>query len=85
MHGEVALPLGRTRARLRTAERAQPVRHGLHPVLRPKGYTLTWWCYLRRRTGVAEHAAELDRATPTRLLTLPGDLLLDVHPDDDDE
>lgn len=45
------------------------------------GYTITWRCYLGSRA--LEHDAILDRAVLARLLTLPGDLWLDVYPDDE--
>lgn len=45
------------------------------------GYWANWFCYLGSHP--AEHAAELDRATLQRLVSLPGDLWLDVHDDYD--
>ncbi len=47
-----------------------------------EGYTMTWWCYLG--SHAAEHAAQLDRLTLTRLLSVPGELWLDVYPEDGD-
>jgi hypothetical protein len=40
------------------------------------GYQANWFCYIA--SHATEHAAELDRQTPQRLLALPGDLWLDV-------
>lgn len=40
------------------------------------GYEATWFCYVA--SHATEHAVELDRQLVGRLLTLPGDLWLDV-------
>lgn len=54
----------------------------LEPVTAPlwelvhEGYEANWFCYIA--SHATEHAAELDRATLQRLLTVPGDLWLDV-------
>lgn len=45
------------------------------------GYWANWFCYVG--SYATEHAVELDRATLTRLLRLPGDLWLDVYPEED--
>jgi hypothetical protein len=45
------------------------------------GYWANWFCHVE--SHAAEHAVELDRATLTRLLRLPGDLWLDVSAEDD--
>ena len=47
-----------------------------------EGWAANWSCYLGSRA--TEHAAELDRAVLTRLLRLPGDLWLDVYPEDEE-
>ena len=47
-----------------------------------EGWTADWFCYLG--SGALEHAAEFDRELLSRLLALPGDLLIDVYGDDDD-
>jgi hypothetical protein len=44
------------------------------------GYRANWFCYLT--SHATEHAAELNRQLPQRVLALPGDLWLDVHGDD---
>jgi hypothetical protein len=46
------------------------------------GYDANWHCYIA--SHATEHAAELDRQTMRRVLTLPGDLWLDVCGDDTD-
>ncbi len=61
-------------------DRVEPVADRLW-ALAAGGYMISWFCYLGSRA--LEHAAILDRAVLTRLLTLPGDLWLDVYPDDD--
>ncbi|WP_432561368.1 DUF4279 domain-containing protein [Kineococcus sp. SYSU DK003] len=48
-----------------------------------QGYWANWFCYVGSHT--TEHAVELDRAVLGRLLTLPGELWLDVHDDDDED
>lgn len=48
-----------------------------------RGYWANWFCYVG--SHATEHAVELDRAVLARLLTLPGELWLDVHDDDDDD
>jgi hypothetical protein len=45
------------------------------------GYWANWFCYVE--SSGTEHAVELDRVTLTRLLRLPGDMWLDVYPDDE--
>jgi hypothetical protein len=45
-----------------------------------QGYTADWFCLTA--SEATEHAVELDRPLLHRLLTLPGDLLLDVMGDD---
>jgi hypothetical protein len=60
----------------------------LEPVTAPlwdlvhTGYWPNWFCYIA--SHATEHAVELDRQTPQRLLALPGDLWLDVCGDDID-
>lgn len=61
-------------------DRVEPVANRLW-ALAADSYTITWRCYLGSRA--LEHAAILDRVVLTRLLTLPGDLWLDVYPDDE--
>ena len=46
------------------------------------GYDANWRCYIA--SHATEHAAELDRQTMRRVLTLPGDLWLDVCGDGTD-
>lgn len=41
-----------------------------------RGYRADWFCYVA--SNPLEHAVELDRELLSRLLRLPGDLLLDV-------
>ncbi|TDV48829.1 uncharacterized protein DUF4279 [Actinophytocola oryzae] len=48
--------------------------------LADQGYTADWFCLAA--SGAAEHAVGLTRPLLTRLLTVPGDLLLDVMGDD---
>jgi len=62
-------------------DRVEPVTDRLCS-LAAEGYTVTWFCYIG--SHAVEHAVELDRVTLTRLLTLPGDLWLDIYPDDGD-
>jgi hypothetical protein len=45
-----------------------------------QGYTADWFCLAA--SEVTEHAVELNRPLLQRLLTLPGDLLLDVMGDE---
>ncbi len=47
------------------------------------GYEIDWFCYVG--SHAMEHAVELDRAVMTRLLAVPGDLLLDFCDDAPDE
>jgi hypothetical protein len=44
-----------------------------------QGYEANWYCWIA--SHATEHAAELDRETLQRLLTLPGDLWLDASGD----
>jgi hypothetical protein len=44
-----------------------------------EGYEANWFCYIA--SHATEHAAELDRPTLQRLLSLPGDLWLDISAD----
>ncbi|WP_083715271.1 DUF4279 domain-containing protein [Amycolatopsis keratiniphila] len=46
-----------------------------------EGYVADWFCLAA--SHATEHAIELDRPLLRRLLTLPGDLLLDVMSDDE--
>jgi len=46
------------------------------------GHMFDWFCFVG--SHATEHAVELDRPVLARLITLPGDLLLDVYPDDKD-
>lgn len=46
-----------------------------------EGYWANWFCYLGSAT--TDPAVALDRATLARLLALPGELWLDVYPDND--
>jgi len=48
--------------------------------LEADGYWANWFCYVG--SSAAEHAVELDRQLLGRLLTLPGDLWLDVYEDE---
>lgn len=75
---ELAAALGRV------LDQLEPVSDALWALER-EGYWANWFCYLG--SSAAEHAAELDRDTLGRLLALPGELWLDVYPDDehDDE
>ncbi|PRY36687.1 uncharacterized protein DUF4279 [Umezawaea tangerina] len=45
-----------------------------------EGYAADWFCLAA--SGATEHAVELDRPLLTRLLALPGGLLLDVMGED---
>lgn len=45
------------------------------------GYEADWFCFVA--SDAAEHAVELSRSLLSRLLQLPGDLLLDVCGDSD--
>jgi len=45
------------------------------------GYHASWFCFVA--SHATEHAVELDRALLSRLLALPGDLLLDVCGDEE--
>lgn len=71
------------------AESLQVVLTHLEPVasllwkLVREGYEADWFCLVG--SHACEHAVELDRDLLARLLTLPGQLLLDVYADDDDE
>lgn len=47
------------------------------------GYEANWLCYIA--SHATEHAAELDRRTLQRVLSLPGDLWLDVCGDGTDD
>lgn len=47
------------------------------------GYEATWFCYVA--SHATEHTVEFDRQLMGRLLTLPGDLWLDVCGDGVDE
>jgi hypothetical protein len=47
------------------------------------GYEANWLCYVA--SHATEHAAELDRQLLGRLLTLPGDLWLDIAGDGRDD
>lgn len=47
------------------------------------GYEADWFCYVG--SFAVEHAVELDRDTLTRVLALPGELLLDVYGKEPDE
>jgi hypothetical protein len=76
---ELAAALGRV------LDQLEPESEALWALTR-KGYWANWFCYVG--SGACEHAVELDRATLGRLLALPGELWLDVNPDDlhgDDE
>ncbi len=46
------------------------------------GHRFDWFCLVG--SHATERAVELDRPVLTRLITLPGDLLLDVYPADED-
>ncbi|MDQ1724224.1 MAG: hypothetical protein QOG52_1252 [Frankiaceae bacterium] len=59
----------------------EPVGPALWQLIRD-GYSANWFCYVG--SHATEHAVELDRETLKRLVQLPGDLWLDVYPDDDD-
>ena len=71
------------------AESLQAVLTHLEPVatllweLARDGYEADWICFVG--SHACEHAVELDRDLLARLLTLPGQLLLDVYADDDDD
>jgi hypothetical protein len=60
-------------------DRLEPVRDTLW-LLVAEGYVADWFCLAASQA--AEHAVELDRPLLHRLLTLPGDLLLDVMGDE---
>ena len=62
-------------------ERLEPVMDRLWE-LHAEGYQIDWFCYVG--SHAMEHAVELDRSLLTRLLALPGDLLFDIYPDDQD-
>ena len=47
------------------------------------GYVANWFCYVA--SHATEHAVEIDRQLMERLLTLPGDLWLDVCGDGMDD
>ncbi len=64
----------------RVLDQLEPVAPALWELV-AEGYWPNWFCYLG--SSACEHAAELDRHTLQRLLTLPGDLWLDVYPDDE--
>jgi hypothetical protein len=51
--------------------------------LADSGYEANWYCWVE--SHATEHAVELDRQLMQRLLTLPGDLWLDVCGDGEDE
>jgi len=50
--------------------------------LHADGHLMDWFCFVG--SHATEHAVELDRLVLTRLLALPGHLLLDVYPDGED-
>ncbi|HST85881.1 MAG TPA: DUF4279 domain-containing protein [Kineosporiaceae bacterium] len=62
----------------RLLEKLEPVRAALWS-LEQEGYWANWLCMLDVEDG--EAATEIHRQTMQRLLTLPGDLWLDVHKD----
>jgi hypothetical protein len=62
--------------------RLEPVTAALWELV-GEGYWANWFCYLGSRS--TEHAAELDREILQRLLVLPGDLWIDLHPQGEDE
>lgn len=62
-------------------DRLEPAKDALWELVEA-GYWANWFCYLG--SAALEHAAELDRSTLQRLLTLPGDLWLDVYPEDEE-
>lgn len=43
------------------------------------GYEADWWCYVG--SHAMEHAAEISRSLMSRLLAVPGELLLDFYDD----
>ncbi len=47
------------------------------------GYEADWWCYVG--SHAMEHAAELSRSLMSRLLSVPGELLLDFYEDSPEE
>ncbi|MFC5382166.1 DUF4279 domain-containing protein [Aquipuribacter nitratireducens] len=63
----------------RVMDRLEPVAEALWEFVRA-GHEANWFCYVGSHS--LEHAVELDRGTLQRLLTLPGELWLDVYPDD---
>jgi hypothetical protein len=73
---ELATALGRV------LDQLEPVSEAVWALTR-EGYWANWFCYVGSSAG--EHAAELDRDTLGRLLALPGELWLDVYPDDKDD
>lgn len=50
--------------------------------LHAEGHTMDWFCFVG--SHATEHAVGLDRLLLTRLLALPGHLLLDVYSDGED-
>ncbi len=72
---ELAVALGRL------LDRVEPVADRLWTLV-SEGCAVTWRCYLGSRS--LEHAAVLDRSILTRMLRLPGELWLDLYPEDED-
>lgn len=64
----------------RVIDRLEPVASELWELV-GAGHEANGFCYVGSHS--VEHAVELDRHTLQRLLTLPGELWLDVYPDDD--
>jgi len=62
-------------------ERLEPLADRLWD-LHAGGHWIDWFCFVE--SHATEHAAKLSRSVLVRLLALPGDLLLDVYPDDED-
>jgi len=62
-------------------DRLEPVASRLWE-LHAEGHCIDWVCYVV--SCATEHAVELGRSLLVRLTALPGDLFLDVYPEDED-
>jgi hypothetical protein len=62
-------------------DRLEPAADALHALV-AQGWWANWFCFVG--SAACEHAVEIDRDLMRRLLALPGDLWLDVYPDEED-
>jgi hypothetical protein len=62
-------------------DRLEPAADVLHALV-AEGWWANWFCYVG--SAACEHAVEIDRDLMHRLLAIPGELWLDVYPDDEE-